>query len=100
MEDRLVEQTPDGKQHVFDKPRNVRIVLRSLYAVCAFAFLLDIINLILSALGAGHLRHAETSWEGFPGFYAIYGFVACVILVLVAKLLRKVLMRDEDYYDR
>ena len=100
MEDKLVERTPDGKQHVFDKPRNVRIVLRSLYTVCAFVFLLDIINLIPFAGGAGHLRHAEASWEGFPGFYAIYGFVACVILVLVAKQLRKVLMRDEDYYDR
>lgn len=100
MEAELVERTPDGKQHFFDKPRNVRIVLRSLYAVCAFVFLLDIINLILSAVGAGHLRHAESSWEGFPGFYAIYGFVACVILVLAAKQLRKVLMRKEDYYDR
>jgi hypothetical protein len=33
------------------------------------------------------------------GFYAIYGFVACVILVLVAKEMRKLVMRDEDYYD-
>jgi hypothetical protein len=32
------------------------------------------------------------------GFY-IYGFVACVVLVVIAKEMRKVLMRKEDYYD-
>ena len=31
--------------------------------------------------------------------YGIFGFVACVALVLIAKQLRKVLMRREDYYD-
>ena len=33
------------------------------------------------------------------GFYAGYGFVACVLLVLIAKEMRKLLMRREDYYD-
>lgn len=37
--------------------------------------------------------------EKIPGFYAIYGFVGCVVLVLVAKQMRKVVMRDETYYD-
>jgi len=39
-------------------------------------------------------------FEALWGFYAIYGFVACVVLVLLAKEMRKILMRDEDYYDR
>ena len=38
--------------------------------------------------------------EKIPGFYAIYGFIGCVVLVLVAKQMRKVVMRDEDYYER
>jgi hypothetical protein len=92
--------TPGGKKHLFDNPRNVRIVIRSLYAVCALVFSLDIISLIVSYLGGHELRHAETAWEGFPGFYAFYGFVACVVLVLAAKQMRKLLMRKEDYYDR
>ena len=33
------------------------------------------------------------------GFYCIYGFAACVALVLLATEMRKVIMRDEDYYD-
>jgi len=39
-------------------------------------------------------------WEAWPGFYAVFGFVACVILVLVAKyVLRPLVKRDEKYYD-
>jgi hypothetical protein len=35
----------------------------------------------------------------FLGSYAAYGFVACVVLVLLGKLLRKAVMRAERYYD-
>ena len=45
-------------------------------------------------------RHTTHGWEGLWGFYAIYGFVGCALLVIIAKYLRKVLMRDEDFYDR
>jgi hypothetical protein len=30
----------------------------------------------------------------------VYGFVACVLLVLTAKALRRLLKRPEDYYER
>ena len=43
-------------------------------------------------------RHVEHPWEGLFGFYAFYGFVACVVLVLIAKEMRKILMRKDDYY--
>ena len=38
------------------------------------------------------------AWENFVGFFAFYGFLACVVLVLIAKQIRKVVMRAEDYY--
>jgi hypothetical protein len=44
-------------------------------------------------------RHAEAGFDGLFGFYGLYGFVACVALVLAAKLLRRAVMRPEDYYD-
>lgn len=44
-------------------------------------------------------REIHQPTEKVPGFYAIYGFVGCVVLVLVAKQMRKVVMRDETYYD-
>ena len=77
------------KQYLFDKPKNVQRLLRGFYAVCVILFLVDF---------AVH-RHIYHTWENLPAFYAIYGFVACVLLVLVAKEMRKVLMRKEDYYD-
>jgi len=88
------------RKHLFDDPRNVRRTLYMLYAICALVFLLDLVNLGLHWIGAGELRHAEHPWERLAGFHPIYGFVACVLLVLIAKQLRKILMRDEDFYDR
>lgn len=79
----------DDKTYLFDNPRNVTRLLRGFYVICAILFITDFIV---------H-RHIVHPWENFPGFYAIYGFVACVLLVVVAKEMRKVLMRKEDYYD-
>lgn len=45
-------------------------------------------------------RKTYAPGEGFPAFYAIYGFVGCVFLVLAAKYLRKLVMRDVDYWDQ
>jgi hypothetical protein len=36
--------------------------------------------------------------DGWPGFAAIFGFVSCLLMVLVAKALGLVLKRDQDYY--
>ena len=80
---------PDEKQHLFDKPEYVNRLLRGFYAVCGILFVLDFVL---------H-RHMTHDWEHLPGFYAIFGFVACVVLVLVAKEIRKVVTRREDYYD-
>ena len=44
-------------------------------------------------------KHPHYSFDGAPSFSAAYGFISCVLLVLVAKVLRMLLMKDEDYYD-
>lgn len=82
---------PEDKkpEHVFDDPRNVKRAIQVLFAVCGVAFVLDFVV----------SRHIDHPWEAFIGFYAAYGFVACVLLVLAAKAMRKVLMRKEEYYD-
>ena len=82
-------KTSKAKPHVFDKPHNVRRVLHALYAISALLFIADFII---------H-RHVIHPWEQVWGFYALYGFVSCVVLVLLAKEMRKVVMRKEDYYD-
>ncbi|NIR32682.1 MAG: hypothetical protein GWN84_25950 [Gammaproteobacteria bacterium] len=80
---------PGEKQHFFDDRRNTRRVLLAFYLVCAVLLLLDVVI---------H-RHVIHAWEDLFGFYAVYGFVACALLVLGAKQMRKVLMRSQDYYD-
>ena len=73
----------------FDKPKNVRHILRGFYTICLGLLLADIF----------YHRHVTHSWESLWGFYPLYGFVACVVLVIAAKGLRKLVMRDPRYYD-
>lgn len=43
---------------------------------------------------------AHTWIEYFPGFWSIFGFGACVIIILVSKWYGKLgIMTREDYYD-
>ena len=74
-----------------DKPRVVRAFFRTFYVVCAV--------LVLAEVVVG--RHSEHPhpWEENFAFYAIAGFVSFWFLVLVAKVMRRVLMRPEDYYE-
>lgn len=44
-------------------------------------------------------RHGYFALDGMLGFNAWYGFGACVIMILLAKLLGAVLKRRDDYYD-
>lgn len=73
----------------FDRPQTIKWILRIFYSICIILVLADFII---------H-RHIETTVEKIPAFYALYGFVACVILVLIANQMRRWLMRGEDYYD-
>ncbi len=70
-------------------PAPVRKGLTGFFGLCGLLVLLDLIV-------AKHGDH----WWTFFGFTCLFGFVACVILVLVASWMRKPLMRDEQYYDR
>ena len=44
-------------------------------------------------------RHGEIAAEDIPLFPAVYAFVICVAIVVGGIWLRKIAMRDEDYYD-
>jgi hypothetical protein len=48
--------------------------------------------------GFGGHKHGHYAFEKLPIFHALYGFAGCVLLVLAARVLRMVVMRDEDYY--
>jgi len=57
---------------------------------------LCIIFLIFELIGH---RHGETSIEDVLFFPAIFGFFSCVIIFVIAIILRSLLMKNEDYYD-
>lgn len=82
-------KTQGNNKHFFDRPRNVKRMLRVFYAVCAGLLAADFL----------FHRHVTHAFESVPGFYALFGLAACVVLVLAAKEMRKVLMRGEDYYE-
>lgn len=80
-----------GKQYWLDRSENVTKLYRGLWAI----------GLLLLAGDLVVHRHEEFGWAEWFGFYAVYGFCACVALVLAAKeILRRLVMRPEDYYDR
>lgn len=78
------------KKYLFDDPKNIKRALHILYGCCALLLVLDFVI---------H-RHISHSWENLWGFYPLYGFVGCIMLVLVATWMRTFLMRDENYYEK
>lgn len=84
-----MEPKPE-KRHVFDDPRNVRRVIYGICLLCALSLVAQFFIHV----------HPEHPWESLFGFSALYGFVAFVVLVMLAKeVLRRIVMRREDYYD-
>jgi len=80
----------DEELGMFDKPENVKRLLRIFYASVVVSLAIDLF----------YHKHGIFKWESVFGFYSVYGFVACVILVIVAKyVLRPLVMRKEDYYN-
>ncbi len=77
------------RKYWLDDPRNVDKVVYGLYALCLLLFVIDFIP----------YKHVHYEFEDWVGFYALYGLVCCVGLVLAAKGLRVLVKRDEDYYD-
>lgn len=81
---------PDDKTYWLDKSVNVDRLVYTFYVVCGLLLAIDIFV----------PKHGPFAVEHIFGFYGFFGFVACVALVLVAKQLRRILKRSEDYYDR
>ena len=84
------------RQHFFDHPKNLRGFLGIFFVLCVLLLSLDLVDL----LGILPFKEPHFAAEQWFGFYGIFGFLGCTLLVLAAKVLRKIVKRDEDYYDR
>lgn len=71
-----------------DKPGSASKIFLALAVICLGLFLLD--------FTFEHHGHFEV--EHIPGFFGAYGFIMFTGLILLAKALRVLIKRPEDYY--
>ena len=73
----------------FEKPETIKLLWVLLYAVCVFTlvpeFFLE--------------RPPHFAYDNYFGFFAALGFVACALLIIIAKGIGFFLKKNEDYYD-
>jgi hypothetical protein len=70
---------------------NTKTLKRIAYAVLALTVAIDFLL---------PRHHAYFFWDDIPGFSAVYGFISCVLIVVISKALGHYwLERSEDYYN-
>lgn len=74
---------------IFDNPRNIKILVWSLYIALG----------LLVAVDFFIPKHGYFPWEDKANFYSAFGFVSYVILIVVSAALRYFVKRKENYYD-
>lgn len=75
-------------EHWLDDPANVRKLWRGFLALLALTV---VAGLVVDL-------HPHFAIEGWPGFNATYGFVACLLMIVGAKALGIFLKRGDAYY--
>jgi short subunit fatty acids transporter len=73
--------------------RRRRPLLRRLFTVLlALLIVADALPFVVNK------EAVHTAAERVPGFWALFGFAGCALIVLIAKGAGKYLLRREDYY--
>ncbi|HJO87562.1 MAG TPA: hypothetical protein QF359_11420 [Rhodospirillales bacterium] len=80
----------DEKTFWLDDMRNVHKIFWALVVICCLLMVSDLFI---------H-KHTDFGFQGLFGFFGLFGFCLSFLLVLTSKQLRKIVMRDEDYYDK
>lgn len=79
----------EQKSYWLDDKRNIDRLVYALYLACGLLFLADFF----------YQKKVHFEFEGWIGFFGWYGFISYVFIVLSAKAWRKIVRRDENYYD-
>ena len=70
-----------------------KVILLS-YMVLALLVVIDAVPLIVDK------SHAHTWPEKLPGFWSVFGYIACVLIIVLSKWYGHLgIMTREDYYD-
>lgn len=81
----------------FERPANVNKLIIGLVVACV---LLLVIELIFGKSFHDEHHPAHFAMENVFGYQAWLGFIAFVVVVFLGWLLRFVIARPEDFYDR
>ncbi len=77
----------------------IAITMRHLFLMLYVSLFIGVLAGILVKLFLH--PHVHFWWEEIPAFGAIYGFVGCVIIIVVSKALgHHWLQKEEDYYEK
>lgn len=91
-EDCLRVEVPDlvdGQPHWLVRPKTIRLLWWVFSIVLALTVLAQLFVDV----------HDYFTVDGWFAFYAIYGFVSCLGMVVFAKVLGMILKRPDTYYD-
>lgn len=77
------------QKHWLVRPENIRLLWRLFIVILALTVLTE-----LPLEG-----HPYFEIDGWFAFYAVFGFLACVGMIVFAKALGLLLKRPDDYYD-
>lgn len=79
-----------NRDHWLDDQGNVKTLWRCFLLILA----------LLVAIGAFVDLHPHFEIETLFGFYAAYGFITCLLMIVAAKVLGVFLKRQDVYYDK
>ena len=85
----MASEQRDERQRWLDRPENVTKIVRALWIACGALVVAEFF----------YHKHPYFGFDGSFAFYAVFGFAAYCVIVFSAKGLRRVIKRDEDYYN-
>ena len=72
----------------------LKTVIWVCYGVLALLVVIDALPFLVDK------EHAHTQVEHIPGFWSLFGFVACTLIIFLSKWYGHAgIMKREDYYD-
>jgi hypothetical protein len=85
----------------------LKTVVFACYGVLGLIVILDVVRHFTAKHSEAAPEHAEGFWAGLyqvaetvPGFWAVFGFIACTLIIFLSKWYGHAgIMTREDYYD-
>jgi len=74
--------------------QRLKLLIKLGYVLLGLLVLADALHFIV------HKDHAHTQVEHLPGFWSVFGFIACVLIIVVSKWFGHAgIMKPENFYD-